>query len=86
MTGVDADSGQGGERRRPADQQAVRRGVGLVAQLRGPTRLTSCDGIPWTLAGQSAAAEALTVVWVVVAELARERRQLRDAANGDPEA
>jgi hypothetical protein len=52
----------------------------LVAQLRGPTQLTRCDGIPWTLAGQSAAAEALSVLWIVVAELARERRK---AVEGD---
>lgn len=86
MTGVDADGGHGGEKRRPDGQRTVRRGVGLLAQLRGPTQLEQCDGIPWTLEGRSAAAQAQIELWIVVGELARERRHGRSAANDDPKA
>ena len=75
MTGVDANGGRDGGSRRAGGPGTARRGVGLVAQLRGPAQLTRCDEIPWTLEGQSAAAEALSVLWIVVAELARERRK-----------
>lgn len=81
-----ANGENGGADRRRTAAGTVRRGVGLLAQLRGPTELTHCDGIPWTLQGQSAAAQARIELWIVVGELARERRRARDAANDDPQA
>jgi hypothetical protein len=73
------------DRRRSAAGTVRRRG-GLAAQLRGRTKLTHCDGIPWTLQGESAAAQARIELWIVVGELARERRRARGAANDDPPA
>lgn len=84
MTGVDANGEHGGENRDPGGPQTRRRGVGLVAQLRGPTALTHCDGIPWTFQGQSAAAQAQIELWIVVGALARERRGGRDAVDDGP--
>ncbi len=86
MTGIDPNGGQRRPNRGPRSPKTRRRGVGLVAQLRGPTQLTRCDGIPWTLAGQCAAADVQIELWIVVGEMARARRDIGDAADDDPGA
>jgi len=85
MTGAHANGGQGGLNRRPA-ADAARNGFSLTAQLRGPTQLTSCDGIPWTIERERAAREAQIALWIVVGVAARERRDGGDVATdeGDP--
>ena len=86
MTGAHANGGHGGSNRRPAVADAARNGFSLTAQLRGPTQLTSCDGIPWTIERERAARHAQIALWIVVGVAAREHRAGKDVATdeGDP--
>ena len=55
------------------DRRPDRRGR-LAAQLLGPVRLRTCDGIPWSREREAAAAAAQARLWSLVGMVARERR------------
>mgnify|MGYP006284010983 FL=1 len=50
----------------------------LAAQLLGPVRLRTCDGIPWSREREAAAAAAQARLWTIVGVVARERRRAAD--------
>ncbi|MFW5678633.1 MAG: hypothetical protein ACOC3D_00065 [Pseudomonadota bacterium] len=47
----------------------------LAAQLLGPIRLRTCDGIPWSPEREAAAGAAQARLWELVGTAVRERRR-----------